>query len=219
MSTEYDPPVILDCDDAKASIIWLHGLGDDGNGFVPVATYFQQHFPNIRIVLPHAPRQAVSINGGYVMRSWYDIRSMNFTENEDETGFNQSRDYVDQLVKNEVNAGIAEENIILAGFSQGGAVSLYAALSSSRPFAGVIALSCYLPLEQSLARLETQVPRKIFLAHGEYDPLVPLALSKHSDEKLNEWNHQVEWHHYPIEHAVSPDELDDMLHWLKSMFN
>lgn len=216
MNNEYDSPIVLDTTAADASVIWLHGLGDDGNGFLSVAQHLQMSLNNVRFILPHAPFRPVTVNGGYVMRAWYDIYTMGFRDKEDETGFKCSQEYVEALLIEEQAQGIPIERIILAGFSQGGALSLYTALQSQQNLAGIIALSCYLPLEEQL-KSANQLPRAIFLAHGRQDPLLPISLSHSARQQLQHWQHQIEWHEYDMEHAVCPQEIDDILHWIKNL--
>lgn len=209
---ELDPP-----GPATASVIWLHGLGADGHDFVPVVPEFRiPPDTDIRFIFPHAPHRPVTINGGYVMRAWYDIYAMNMSRGEDEAGLRESAAAIDALIAREMTRGIAADRIVLAGFSQGGAVALHTAVRRGERLGGVIALSTYLPLAERLAkdahRANAGLP--IFMAHGAQDPVVPLALAERSRDRLQQAGYDVEWHLYRMEHSVNMTEVADIGAWL-----
>ncbi len=200
--------------DASAAVIWLHGLGADAYDFAPIAV--ELGLPRdlkIRFVFPNAPRRPVTLNGGAVMRAWYDIASLDAADRSfDEPGIEASRRLVAGLVEREEQRGVAAERIVLAGFSQGGAIALHAALRFPRPLAGVVALSAYLlipdRLDAELSPANRGLP--IFMAHGPADPIVPLAGARQSRDRLQAAGLQVQWRTYPVPHAVHPDEIADV---------
>lgn len=198
------------------SIIWLHGLGADGQDFVPVADDLELPVA-VRYIFPHAPRRPVTINGGFVMRAWYDIRSNDIGALQDAAGIQSSQAAIDALIAQEVERGIAQKNIFLAGFSQGGAIALHTALRLNTPLAGILALSTYLPLADTVSTDATKSSRHtpIFMAHGRQDPVIPLALGLASKEKLQALSYIVEWHEYAMQHSVNDHELRDIEAWLK----
>ena len=181
----------------SASVIWLHGLGASGHDFEPIVP--ELNLPaaaNIRFVFPHAPQQAVTINSSMVMPAWYDVRSMQFDTREDEAGIRHSQRLIENLIQREIERGVPSANIILAGFSQGGAIALQTALRYTQPLAGILALSTYLPLVQSVqpeaSASNRQIP--IFMAHGTHDPIIPLQLAEDSRHYLEQLDYQPEWH-------------------------
>ena len=197
------------------SIIWLHGLGADGQDFVPVAD--ELNLPvAVRYLFPHAPQRPVTINGGFVMRAWYDIKGQDIGAKQDEAGIRESQTLIEALIAQEVARGIAPGNIILAGFSQGGAIVLHTALRQTTPLGGVLALSTYLPLAETVAH-EAQagtLTTPIFMAHGRSDTVVPCALGTTSRDALLKLGYAVQWHEYPMQHSVCPAELRDIEAWL-----
>ncbi|MBI1174967.1 MAG: alpha/beta hydrolase fold domain-containing protein [Sideroxydans sp.] len=199
----------------RHSIIWLHGLGADGEDFVPVAEQMQLPVA-VRYIFPHAPMQPVTINGGYVMRAWYDIIATNIGAAQDEAGIRDSQAEIEKLIAQEKQRGIAAQHIYLAGFSQGGAIALHAGLRHAERLGGVIALSTYLPLSHTLAQEAHAANRElaIFMAHGDSDPIVPYALGKSSAQKLQDLGYQLSWHEYGMPHSVCAEEIDDLAHWL-----
>lgn len=203
------------------SIIWMHGLGADGNDFVPVVQELDlAQAPPIRFIFPHAPMQPVTINNGYVMRAWYDVSLGDLeghSRKADEKGVRASQAAIDKLIEREIDRKISSENIVLAGFSQGGAVALQTALRYPQPLAGVMALSTYLPLADSLPQEASPANAKtpIFMAHGTYDPMVPYAMGSKSREFLEKSGYNVEWHEYPMQHSVCLEEIQDIGAWLK----
>jgi len=202
---------------ADAAVIWLHGLGADGHDFEPVVRELALA-PGIapRFVFPHAPRRPVTLNGGYVMRAWFDLFSLERLEREDEAGIRAAGAALVDRVEEQVAAGIDSRRIVLAGFSQGGAIALYTGLRTVRPLAGILALSTYLPLAGALAAEISAAGRAapVFLAHGRYDPVVPLALAEHAAALLDGLRPPVQLHQYDMAHAVCPQELDDIASWL-----
>ncbi len=201
----------------RASIIWLHGLGADGNDFAPLIPQLGIVEPlGVRVVLPHAPRQPVTINNGMVMRAWYDITGTDFRSRQDDAGIRNSAALLQDLITREVERGIPAERIVLAGFSQGGAIVLHTGLRCPQRLGGVLVLSAYLPLAESLAAERsaenTRVP--IMQAHGQQDPVVPIAWALQTRDQLQALDYQVDWRTYPMQHAVCPDEVADIRQWL-----
>lgn len=201
----------------SAAVIWLHGLGADGNDFVPIVPELK--LPDslgIRFIFPHAPEQPVTCNGGYVMRAWYDIYSLDSLDQEDHKGMLASQRIVESLIQQEMDRGVAPNRIILMGFSQGGAVALFTGLRYSQRLGGIGALSTYLPLADMLPNekhsANADIP--IFMAHGQFDPVVRYALGEASYQALKQLNYPVEWHRYPMEHSVCLEEIHDIGHWL-----
>lgn len=203
-----------------ASVIWMHGLGADGNDFVPIVHELDlSGAPDIRFVFPHAPMQPVSINNGYVMRAWYDVRWGDLegrTKHADEHGVRASQAAIVQLIEREISRGSAAANIVLAGFSQGGAVALQTGLRYPQKLAGVMALSTYLPLAESFAQEASAENRKIpiFMAHGLDDGVIQHAVGTQSRDVLEQNGYDVEWHEYPMQHSVCLDEIRDIGLWL-----
>jgi phospholipase/carboxylesterase len=197
----------------RSTIIWLHGLGADGHDFEPIATELQlPEALGARFVLPHAPQRAVTINGGYVMRAWYDISASDLSLIPDEAGIRASQAAVAQWVEREIAAGIAPQRIIVAGFSQGGVIALETAAHHQTLVGGVIALSCYAALP--LALPDAARPLPVFLGHGTQDPVVPHALGLVGRSTLEAKGYAVEWHSYPMPHSVCWDEVVDIREWL-----
>jgi phospholipase/carboxylesterase len=209
-------PIILESGkQPQHNIIWLHGLGADGHDFVPIAD--ELNLPvAVRFIFPHAPMRPVTINGGFVMRAWYDIAGQSIDARQDTAGIRASQSLVDTLITQEVAHGIAPRNIFLAGFSQGGAIALHTALRQKAPLGGVLALSAYLPLADSVPD-EMQPGTRvtpIFMAHGRNDPLIPHALGAASRDALKDLGYAVTWHEYAMEHSVCDEELRDIETWL-----
>ena len=211
------PPLILEPKEkATAAVIWLHGLGADGYDFEAVVPLLGNVPHYTRFVFPHAPERAVTINNGMVMRAWYDIVSMDIHKRADAIGVRDSEAIVQKLVHSEVEKGIPLKRIVLAGFSQGGAIVLHSGVRFSSRLAGIIALSTYLPLPE-LTDVEAHPANKnipILMAHGTFDPVVPLALAQSSRAHLTELGYHIDWHTYPIEHSLSPAEVSDIAGWL-----
>jgi phospholipase/carboxylesterase len=202
---------------ADAAVILMHGLGADGHDFETLV--FELRLPAdsaIRWVFPHAPIRPVTLNGGMPMRAWYDIIGLDRRSEEDEAGVRASADGIRGLVRRERERGIPSERIVLAGFSQGGAMALFTALREPERLAGVLALSTYVPLATTLQdeahRANATVP--IFMAHGTLDPIVPMALGEGARDLLRSRGYEVDWHTYPMPHSVSAEEVADVREWL-----
>ena len=206
-----------------AAVIWMHGLGADGNDFVPIVNEIDlSGAPGIRFIFPHAPTRPVTINNGYVMRAWYDIAFGDLegkTRKADEKGVRESQAQIGQLIARENSRGIAASKIVLAGFSQGGAIALHTGLRYPETLAGVMALSTYLPLAESFAQEATPANAKtpVFMAHGTHDPVVPYAMGNSSREQLQQAGYALEWHEYPMQHSVCLEEVADIGRWLTSV--
>ena len=207
----------------SASVIWMHGLGADGNDFVPVVNELDlDGAPATRFLFPHAPMRPVTINNGYVMRAWYDVSFGDLEGNSrraDERGVRDSQERITALIEREETRGVAPERIVVAGFSQGGAIALQTGLRYPRKLAGVMALSTYLPLAESLPREAAAANRRtpIFMAHGTYDPVVPLVMGAGSMTFLTGLGYAVEWRQYPMPHSVCPEEIQDIGAWLRKV--
>lgn len=204
----------------RHSIIWLHGLGADGQDFAPVAGELELPVP-VRYLFPHAPQRPVTINGGYVMRAWYDIATQDIGARQDEAGIRASQAAIEALIAQEAERGIPPQNIYLAGFSQGGAIALHTALRQRIPLGGVLALSTYLPLAGTVpAEVREEALRTpVFMAHGRNDTVVPYALGSASRESLLRLGCEVEWHEYAMPHSVCQEELLDIQRWLAARMN
>lgn len=203
------------------SVIWLHGLGADGHDFAPIVPELvRPHWPAIRFVFPHAPKRPVSINNGMPMRAWYDIVSLDFRSRADATGVAESVVQVEELIAREQARGIAPGRILLAGFSQGGAITLSAGLRRCQPLAGLIALSTYLPeVDAAAAQLaEGASAQPVFMAHGSSDPVIPVQIAEHSRQVLEQLGFGVEWHRYPMAHQVCAEEIQALGDWLQARF-
>ncbi|HEY7037800.1 MAG TPA: dienelactone hydrolase family protein [Methylomirabilota bacterium] len=199
------------------TVIWMHGLGADGHDFGPIVPELGLPArPAIRFVFPHAPLRPVTINQGHVMRAWYDIRALAGVRREDEAGVRQSAQQVEALMERECQRGIEPGRLVLAGFSQGGAMALHVGLRHSERLAGVLALSCYLPLAATLATEASPANRDvpIFWAHGVHDPMIPLAMAEHGREQVAALGYPIEWHQYPMPHSVCAEEIADIARWL-----
>ncbi len=210
--------------DPRHVVIWLHGLGADGSDFVPIVPELgladaQGRVPSIRFVFPNAPSMPVTVNGGYVMPAWYDILGTDLERREDEAGLRRSQQAITALVQAEHARGIAYERIVLAGFSQGCAISLLTGIRLPHRLAGIIGLSGYLPLAATTAaeRHDANADTPIFLAHGRLDPVVPFTRGVASRDALIALGHRVSWHEYPIEHTVSIDEVRDIGGFLRGV--
>ena len=217
-----DSPVILHTgpgqgDTADAAVIWLHGLGADGNDFVPVVS--ELRLPpalRIRFVFPHAPVRPITINGGYPMRGWYDITSLDIANRDDEAGIKDSADRLMRMCDEQIARGVASERIVIAGFSQGGAIALYTGLRYARPLAGIIALSTYLPLAQRLQLEASDANRDtpLFMAHGRQDEVVALTFGQQSRARLEQLGYRLQWREYAMGHSVCAQEISDISDWL-----
>jgi phospholipase/carboxylesterase len=199
------------------AVIWLHGLGADGNDFVPVVKEMKLPPLGIRFVFPHAPMRPVTINGGFVMRAWYDIAYQELAFKEDERGLRDSQKLIEGLIARENARGIPSGRIVLAGFSQGGVMTLQVGLRQPKRLAGLMALSAYLPMSPmvEVERNAASNALPIFMGHGISDNIVPLALGKMSRDSLIKLGYEVEWRQYTMPHSVCAEELADIGAWLK----
>jgi phospholipase/carboxylesterase len=203
---------------ATASVIWLHGLGADGHDFEPIVP--ELDLPDglaVRFVFPHAPMQAVTINGGAVMRAWYDVYALEGQRREDDAGVRASQAKIEELIAHEKARGVPARHLVLAGFSQGGAIALQTGLRHGEPLAGIMALSTYLPVASTLAAEASVANRSvaIFMGHGLDDPLIPIERAQVSRRQLAAASYAVEWHEYPMAHAVCMEEIADISAWLR----
>jgi phospholipase/carboxylesterase len=203
---------------AVASVILLHGLGADGRDFVPIVG--ELGLPDtlpVRFVFPHAPLRPVTVNNGFVMRAWYDIKSFTPAGRADLAGTVESARRVTAYIDREVQRGVAAARIVLAGFSQGGAVALYAGLRHPERLAGILAMSCYLPFPETLAaqRSAANADVPILLCHGRSDPVVPIAMGLEARAELQAHGYAPEWHDYPMQHSVCMEEIADVARWLR----
>ena len=202
---------------ATASVIWLHGLGADGHDFEPIVPELGLGDGPVRFIFPHAPQRPVTINGGYVMRAWYDITAPDLGQGQDEAGTRESERLLQAWIEHEMEQGIPAERIILAGFSQGGAIALHTGLRYPQKLGGIMALSTYLPLADTVAdekhAANADIP--IFMAHGSDDPIIPLAFAAQSRDQLTSLGHTVEWHEYPMPHSVCMEEIQAISAWLQ----
>ncbi|MGH8189773.1 MAG: alpha/beta hydrolase [Steroidobacteraceae bacterium] len=212
--------VVLNPSAPNAAVIWLHGLGADGFDFVPIVEELQlpATLP-LRFVFPHARARPVTINNGFVMRAWYDITGLGGGRTtEDEAGIRESEGVLRGCIEQQLAAGIAAERIIIAGFSQGGAIALQTALRYAQRLGGVMALSTYLPLRQTLAQEASATNRDvpILMCHGSHDPMVPLALGEASRDALQGLGFRLKWRTYPMQHQVCMEEIADISAWLQA---
>ena len=204
----------------KAAVIWMHGLGADGNDFAPIVPELNlKNCPAIRFVFPHAPSIPVTLNGGYVMPAWYDIVGLDIANREDDTGIRKSAASIEALIAREVSRGIATEHIVLAGFSQGCAMALHTGLRHGAPLAGIMALSGYLALADKLLveRSTSNYRTPIFMAHGQSDPVVAISRAEASRQVLQSLDYAVQWHTYPMPHSIHPQEIADISLFLQKV--
>jgi phospholipase/carboxylesterase len=216
-----DAVVLAPATPATASVIWLHGLGADGHDFVPIVPELK--LPpalSVRFVFPHAGVRPVTLNMGMRMRAWYDIKTLTSEGRADEEGIRESVAVLGQFIAAERAAGIASERIVVAGFSQGGAIALHGALRHAERLGGILALSCYLPLQAMLAAELAEANRAtpILMCHGQHDPVLPHALGVMACNWLRASGYRVEWKEYPIQHQVCLPEIQDISRWLGARF-
>ncbi len=209
---------VTSAENPTAAVIWLHGLGADGNDFVPIVRELDlAGCPAIRFIFPHADTMPVTVNGGYVMRAWYDIFTPDLVRREDAAGLRNSQEKIEALIAREIARGIPADKIVLAGFSQGCAMTLQTGLRYPQKLAGLLCLSGYLPIhatvaaERSLANADTP----IFMAHGRGDGVVTIDRAENSRDLLKELGYAIEWHEYLMPHSVCAEEIDDIGPWLK----
>ena len=205
-----------------AAVIWMHGLGADGNDFVPIVDQLALSGTPVRFIFPHAPMRAVTINNGYVMRAWYDVSFGDLegkSRRADEGGVRESEKLIGALIEQEIERKISSKNILLAGFSQGGAIALHTGLRYPQKLAGIMALSTYLPSADSLHREGTPENKStpIFMAHGVFDPVIPLVMGAGSMTFMTGLGYAVEWKQYPMQHSVCAQEVADVGTWLRKV--
>lgn len=222
MPLHYQPPLeVVTREPVRNSVIWLHGLGANGYDFLPIVDELEPtSLAPTRFVFPHAPEQAVTLNGGHVMPSWYDIIGLRTTTvTEDEAGLRASMQYVDSLIAREIARGIAPQHIVLAGFSQGGNVALNCALRYPERLAGALILSSYLGLRDQLTTQASVANRTlpIFLAHGMQDEVIPLAFAQITRSTLDSLDYAIDWHNYAMAHSVCSEEISDIRQWLMTI--
>jgi len=205
---------------ANASVIWLHGLGADGHDFASIVP--EMNLPDakaIRFIFPHAPYRPVTLNQGYQMRAWFDIHGLQLTSKEDEQGIRQSELLIHDLIEHEQQRDIQPENIILAGFSQGAALAIHTGLRYPKRLGGIIALSAFLPLANSLATEVSNANQNIpiMMGHGTMDPMVSIKYGEMTRDYLQTHGYSVDWHVYPMQHQVCHEEIQDISHWLQKI--
>ena len=206
----------------NAVVIWLHGLGDSGHGFAPIASQLpidSKH--NIHFIFPHAPERPVTINNGFVMRAWYDIKSLELDRRADEEGVIESAQQVEALIQQQIDAGIPANRIILAGFSQGGVVALHLGLRFGQRLAGILAMSTYMCSPENLKEQASDANRlvPIMQCHGTDDEMVPLFMGEKAKSTLQENNYTVDWRTYPMQHNVCPQQVGDIAQWINSVLD
>ncbi|MBB5607465.1 MULTISPECIES: alpha/beta hydrolase [unclassified Janthinobacterium] len=220
MSTLLETIELDSAPNPTVSIIWMHGLGADGNDFVPLVKELDlRGCPGIRFIFPSAGTMPVTINNGYVMRAWYDILVSDLVRREDESGLRASQAQIEALIAREKARGIPANRIILAGFSQGCAMALQTGLRHPEKLAGLMCLSGYLPLADKTAaeRTPASLEMPIFMAHGTADPVVQLPRAQQSRDLLTGLGYQIEWHEYYMQHSLCQEEIDDIGTWLKKV--
>ncbi|MBC3880492.1 dienelactone hydrolase family protein [Undibacterium sp. LX40W] len=207
-----------------ASIIWMHGLGASGHDFLSIVGELDLHScPHIRFVFPNAPQIPVTLNGGYIMPAWYDIAAAgtDINKREDENGLRHSQVQIEALIAREIERGVAADKIVIAGFSQGCAMTLQVGLRHPQKLAGLMCLSGYVPLADKVAdeRHVANQHTPIFMVHGTADPVIPIQRAEQSRDLLKQLGYQIEWHDYWMQHSVSPQEVIDIGHWLRKVLN
>ena len=214
-----DPVVIETGDTPTGSVIWLHGLGADGHDFEPIVPELRlpASLP-LRFLFPHAQVRPVTINGGMSMRAWFDIKSLDREGDPDIAGIEASCAELDALVESEIERGVPRHRIVLAGFSQGGVIAMHTALRSPEPLAGLLALSTYLPMASHLADYPGHTGMPLFMAHGQFDPVLTLEMGIASRDALKRAGLEPEWREYPMAHAVCPQEIEHISHWLQAVY-
>jgi phospholipase/carboxylesterase len=203
----------------QQSVIWLHGLGADGHDFVPIVP--ELNIPNTRFIFPHAPHQPITMNNGYEMRAWYDLYGLTLQTKQDEAGMRAMQQEIELLIEAEQAQGIPADKIVLAGFSQGGAMAFFTGLRYPKKLAGILALSTYVSLKEKLADEAHQANKDtpIFMAHGSFDSIITLDTCLVSRQLLEDLDYQVECHEYPMPHSVCSEEIEDIARFLKQVFH
>jgi phospholipase/carboxylesterase len=220
MNSALETVEVVTGENPQFAVIWLHGLGADGHDFEPIVPALALTRA-VRFVFPHAPVRRVTVNQGMAMRAWYDILALDRLTVEDEAGIRASQAAVTALIEAELARGIAASRLILAGFSQGGAIALHTGLRFPLALGGIMVLSAYLPLRASVAaeRSDANAATPIFMAHGSYDPVLPEALAVESLQVLEQQHFSVEWHSYAMAHTVCVEEVQDISRWLSARFS
>ena len=208
------------------SVIWLHGLGADGHDFEPIVPELRlDEQANVRFVFPHAPIRPVTINSGIPMRAWYDVMSLDRAGPQDEAGIRDSAAALRQLIEREHDRGVDYNRIVLAGFSQGGAIAMHTAMRFSKKLAGLMALSTWMPLESTIdeevIQNQNSQPRDlpVLMAHGSFDPMLPIGAGQHARDLIRKAGFDVQWHDYPMAHAVCAEEVAEIRKWLLNIFS
>lgn len=203
----------------QQSVIWLHGLGADGHDFAPIVP--ELNIPNTRFIFPHAPHQPITMNNGYEMRAWYDLYGLTLQTKQDEAGMRAMQQEIESLIEAEIKQGIPANKIVLAGFSQGGAMAFFTGLRYPKRLAGILALSTYVSLKEKLADEAHQANKDtpIFMAHGSFDSIITLDTCLFSRRLLEDLDYRIEWHEYPMPHSVCSEEIEDIARFLKQVFH
>ncbi len=214
MPNKIDSIQLTNTNTPSATVIWMHGLGADGHDFEPVVQML--NLPHIKFILPHAPYRPVTLNNGYEMRAWYDIFGLQPDSPQDAIGIRAMQATLDAMIEAEIANGIPSERILLAGFSQGGAMALHTTTRFTQPLAGVLALSTYLPLKQQLEQEKQSANQHcpIWMAHGRFDSVITLATAQASRQALEAAGYQVSWHEYDMPHSVCEAEISDIRQFL-----
>ena len=208
------------------SVIWLHGLGADGHDFEPIVPELNlDRQADIRFVFPHAPVRPVTINGGVPMRAWYDVMSLDRSGPQDEAGIRESAASLLQLIEREKERGVAASRIVLAGFSQGGAIAMHAAMRFPHELAGLMVLSAWMPLESTIDAEVVKSPGShprdlaVLMAHGSFDPILPIAAGQHARDIMRKAGFTVQWYEYPMAHAVCAEEISEIRKWFVNVYS
>ncbi|MRV73328.1 carboxylesterase [Duganella sp. FT92W] len=221
MTTVLDSIEINTSANPELAVIWMHGLGDSGEGWAPIVNELDlAGLPGIRFVFPHANMMPVTINGGYTMRSWYDIVHTDLGRQEDEKGLRESQVLVEALIAREIARGIPASRIVLGGFSQGCAMTLQTGLRYPEKLAGLMCLSGYVPMADKVAaeRSAANQDTPIFMVHGTMDPVIPISRATASRDLLAQLGYKIEWHDYPMQHSACAEEVQHISAWLKKVF-
>ena len=207
------------------TVIWLHGLGADGHDFEPIVPELRLSGEiELRFVFPHAPVRPVTINAGMSMRAWYDVISLDRSGPQDEAGIRESSETLVRLIEHEHERGISYDRIVLAGFSQGGAIAMHTAMRYPNKLAGLMVLSSWMPLESTLDAEVVQAARSqprdlpVLMVHGSFDPILPIAVGQHARELMGQAGFTVQWHDYPMAHAVCAEEIAEIRKWLLDIY-
>ncbi|MCH6549561.1 MAG: alpha/beta fold hydrolase [Proteobacteria bacterium] len=207
------------------TVIWLHGLGADGHDFEPIVAELDlDKQADLRFVFPHAPVRPVTINGGIPMRAWYDVMSLDRSGPQDEAGIRDSAETLKRLIEREHDRGVDYDRVVLAGFSQGGAIAMHTAMRFPEKLAGLMALSTWMPLEATIDGEVMQSPESqprdlpVLMAHGSFDPMLPIAVGQHARDIMQKAGFDVQWHEFPMAHAVCAEEIAEIRRWLLSIF-